>query len=116
MSLISLEGMEFYAYHGCFKEEQIIGTKFIIDLQISLDTTHPEKTDNLSDSLNYQNIYLLIKKEMQIKSNLLEHIGRRILNSLKKEFPNIENAILKISKLNPPLGGKIKNVSLTINL
>jgi dihydroneopterin aldolase len=116
MSVISIEGMEFFAYHGCFKEEQIIGTKFNVDLFIEIDTSEAEETDNLLKTINYQTVYLLVKEEMQQKSKLLEHIARRILSSLKAEFPKIINASIKISKLNPPLGGKMKNVSLTIDL
>ena len=116
MSVISIEGMEFFAYHGCFKEEQIIGTKFIVDLYIESNTIEAEKTDDLSKTINYQSAYLIVKNEMKIKSKLLEHVGRRILSSLKQEFKGIETATVKISKMNPPLGGKIKNVSLTLSL
>jgi len=116
MSTISIEQMEFYAYHGCFKEEQIIGTRFLVDLYLDLDTEKAEKSDDLSDTVNYQEVYLLVKKEMEIKSKLLEHVGRRILDSVKQSFPRITTASLKISKMNPPLGGKIKNVSLTMRV
>ena len=116
MSLITIEGMEFFAYHGCFKEEQIIGTKFFVDLYIEADTIEAEETDKLSKTINYQTVYLIVKKEMEIKSKLLEHIGRRILKAVKKEFPNINNVKVKISKMNPPLGGKINSVSLTLTL
>lgn len=116
MSLISIEGMEFFAYHGCFKEEQIIGTKFIVDLYITADTSEAEATDDLSKTINYQSVYLLVKKQMQEKSKLLEHVGRRILDALKSEYPIIQDASIKVSKLNPPLGGKMDNVSLTLNL
>ena len=81
MSTISIEQMEFYAYHGCFKEEQIIGTRFLVDLYLETDTKKAEKTDELADTVNYQEVYLLVKKEMDIKSKLLEHVGRRILDS-----------------------------------
>ncbi len=116
MSIISIEGMEFFAYHGCFKEEQIIGTKFLVDLIIHTDTTEAEISDDLSKTINYQQVYQLVQKEMMIKSKLLENVGRRILNSLKLNFPQTKKATVKISKLNPPLGGKIKNVSLSIEI
>ncbi len=54
MSIISIEGMEFFAYHGCFKEEQLIGTKFNIDLFMKVDTSKAELSDSLSDTVNYQ--------------------------------------------------------------
>lgn len=116
MSIISIEGMEFFAYHGCFKEEQLIGTKFSIDLFMEVDTTLAETSDSLHDTVNYQEVFQLVKEEMKITSKLLEHVGRRILNSLKERFPQIEKAHIKIRKLNPPLGGKMEFVSLELKL
>lgn len=116
MAQIALENMEFFAYHGCFSEEQIIGTRFIVDLWIESDTTEAEQTDKLSKTINYQEVFLLVKEEMAEKSKLLEHVGRRILDALKDEFPEIISAKIKVSKMNPPLGGKIGSVSLTLTL
>ena len=116
MSVISIEGMEFFAYHGCFKEEQLIGTKFIIDIFLTVDTKSAEETDNLYETVNYQEVFLLVKKEMQETSKLLEHVGRRILNSVREAFPQVEKATLKIRKMNPPLGGKMNFVSLTLDM
>lgn len=114
MSVISIEGMEFFAYHGCFKEEQVIGTKFLIDLFLETDTTEAEKTDNLHDTVNYQLVYKLVKKEMETTSKLLEHVGRRVLDRIQQEFPEVTHARIKIRKLNPPLGGKMDFVSLEL--
>ncbi len=115
MSIISIEGMEFFAYHGCFKEEQVIGTKFRIDLFLEVNTSAAEKSDRLQDTVNYQSVFQLVKKEMETTSKILEHVGRRILNSVKNEFPVIDHARIKIRKLNPPLGGKIDFVSLDLS-
>ena len=52
MGKILLEGMEFFAYHGCFREEQLIGTKFIVDIDINFDTASAEQSDHLHDTLN----------------------------------------------------------------
>ncbi len=114
MSIISIEGMEFFAYHGCFKEEQVIGTKFRVDLFLTVNTTQAEQTDNLHDTVNYQSVFQCVKDEMRSNSKLLEHVGRRILNRIKEEFTTVEHARLKIRKLNPPLGGKIDFVSLEL--
>lgn len=115
MSIISIEGMEFFAYHGCFKEEQLIGTKFNVDIFLTVNTTKAELSDSLQDTVNYQEVFQLVKKEMETTSKLLEHVGNRILNGLKNKFPQIEKATLKIRKMNPPLGGKMDFVSVTLN-
>jgi len=114
MSVISIEGMEFFAYHGCFREEQLIGTKFRCDLFLEVDTTKAEQTDNLNDTVNYQEVYQTLKTEMDVKSKLLEHVGRRILERVKEKFPQVQHVRLKIRKLNPPLGGKMDFVSVEL--
>ncbi|MDP3463410.1 MAG: dihydroneopterin aldolase [Bacteroidales bacterium] len=114
MSTISIEGMEFYAYHGCFAEEKIIGTRFIVDLFLETNTIEAENTDSLVKTINYLDVYQLVKSQMEIKSNLLEHLGRRIVDAIKKSFPEVTDVKVKVKKMNPPLGGKIDFVSLTI--
>lgn len=111
MGKIKLEGMEFFAYHGCFKEEQLIGTKFIVDLTVETDTEAAEESDHLYDTVNYVNLYQVVKIEMEQKSHLLEHVARRIMTSAKENFPGITSIELKVSKLNPPVGGKMKQIS-----
>lgn len=112
MALIKLEGMVFYAYHGCFSEEQIIGNKFIVDVDFECDTQEAETSDMLSKTVDYQDVYNVIKKEMDVKSKLLEHVGRRIISALKKTFPTISNIQIKLSKCHPPIGGKVEKVSV----
>jgi len=115
MGMISLEGMDFFAYHGCFAEEQVIGTRFIVDLFFETDTSPAEVSDDLKQTVNYQSVYQLVKKEMEVKAHLLEHVAHRILKSVTVSFPAIRAAEVKISKLNPPLGGKIDRVSVTLS-
>ena len=114
MGLISISGMEFFAYHGCFAEEQIIGNKFIVDLEFISDTENAEISDDLSKTVNYQAVYGIVKVEMEIKSKLLEHVAKRILDSVYKNFPLIESVKITVSKLNPPVGGKVEKVSITL--
>lgn len=114
MGQIELEGMEFYAYHGHYPVEKEVGNKFIVNASIITDCEKAGKSDQLEDALDYQNVYQLIKDEMAVPSDLLEHVANRILDKLFKEFPAIENASIKISKMNPPMGGQIEKVSVTI--
>lgn len=114
MSTISIESMKFFAYHGCFSEEQIIGNEFLIDISFECDTEDAEETDDLSKTIDYQSVYEVVKSEMLIKSKLLENVAHRIIVSVKNNFPTVKNITLKISKLNPPIGGKVEKVSFTL--
>ena len=112
MGLIQIENMEFYAFHGHFKEEQIVGNKFLVDLIIETDMTKPSETDNLKDAVNYQQAYQIVKKQMEKKSYLLENIAGRILNAIYAEMEGIKKVCVKVAKMNPPMGGKIGSVSV----
>ena len=115
MGKIRLEGMEFFAHHGHHSDEITSGNKFVVDLYFDADTSVAADTDELENTLNYEMIYEFIKKEMAIRSNLLEHIAQRIMNGLKEKFPAIKNAELTLSKYNPPLKGIVQKVGITIN-
>jgi len=115
MALIELEEMEFHAFHGCFKEERIVGNSFIVNISFEAKTDIAELSDNINDTINYQIIYSIIKEEMAIPSHLLEHVCKRILDRIKKQFSEIETARVKVSKMNPPLGGKMRSVSVSLN-
>ncbi|MDX2445410.1 MAG: dihydroneopterin aldolase [Bacteroidales bacterium] len=114
MGKIQIEQMEFYAYHGHFKEEQIVGNKFLVDLSIETDMALASVSDDLKDAVNYQRAYQLVKTEMEKKSHLLENIARRILDVLFEELSGIEEISVQVSKMNPPVGGKMDCVSVTM--
>ncbi len=115
MGKIRIEGMEFYAFHGHYKEEQIVGSHFVVDVALETDTDKAGISDDLKDTLNYQKAYLIIKKEMETTSNLLEHIATRILDALYRELSGIKKATITVSKLNPVMGGKIGSVSVELS-
>ncbi len=116
MGLIQIEGMEFFAYHGCFKEERVIGTRFTVDAWIEANTQKSEVSDNLIHTVNYQAVYAVISREMMIHSHLLEHVAKRIIDAIYSEFSDVMHLKIKVSKLNPALahGGKISQVSVTL--
>ena len=116
MGKIIIEEMEFYAFHGHYQEEQIVGNRFLVDLEMDADLRDAADSDNLNDAVNYQQAYQIIKNEMRrTKSNLLENIGKRILDALYAEMEGIEKATIRIRKLNPPMGGPIKSVGIKMS-
>jgi len=114
MGLIQIEGMEFYSFHGHYPEEQIVGNRFLVDLIIETDMSRPSVTDCLNDAADYQKAYEIVRAAMERRSNLLENIASRILDSLFSEMNGIKRATVKVSKINPPLGGKTASVSVVM--
>lgn len=113
-SYILLENIEFYAHHGVFEQETLVGNIFIVNIKIKTDLSDATLSDQLDDTINYGSIYKIIKDEMSIPSKLLEHAGGRIIRALKANFHQIESIELKISKRNPPMGGQIEYASVLL--
>ncbi|TAE38764.1 MAG: dihydroneopterin aldolase [Runella slithyformis] len=105
MGTISLEGLEFFAYHGVYDEEQKIGNKYAIDIIIEADVAEAAQTDRLRDTINYEIIYKITAEVMQRRARLLEHIGYQIIAKIRAAYPNIESVSVGVSKFNPPVGG-----------
>jgi dihydroneopterin aldolase len=115
MNKIILENMEFHAFHGCLEFEQELGNTFVVSVSMEMDTLHAGKTDELDHTLNYQLVYDVIRGQMEMPSKLIEHVGQRILDSLFNGFPQINALEVKLSKLNPPLGGKVEKVTIELS-
>jgi len=114
MGKILLEGMEFFAYHGVYLEERENGQLFSIDLEILADYSKAGYSDKLEDAIDYVQIYELVKAEMEIPSSLLENVAQRIIDSIRKNFDQIESIKVKLTKLQPPISGKLKGVSIEL--
>jgi dihydroneopterin aldolase len=112
-SKIYLSGMEFYAHHGCFVEERLVGTNFKVDLVFEYDATQAACTDEIAKAVNYQTVYSDIAEIMKVPVNLLETLCQKCLSVFKEKYPQIVHTEVTIHKLNPALGGKIEAVSVS---
>lgn len=115
MTRIHLNDMEFFAFHGCYPSERHTGNYFRVSLSVEGDFSKACESDSIDDTLNYQALYRIIAQEMQVPSNLLEHLAGRIMSRIQAEFAAIQRVSLNVSKLNPPLGGKIGCVSFELS-
>ena len=109
---IYLKGMQFYAYHGCFEEEQQIGTHFTVDVTLVYDAEAAVSDDDVEKSVNYQLVYKTIQKVMKVPQHLIETVADHIIHEIKQDFPQIQKVTVKLCKLNPPLAGKTEYVAV----
>lgn len=105
LAVISLEEMEFFAYHGFYEEEQKIGNKYSVDVHIEANVSRAVYSDRLADTLNYEAVYQIVAEEMQKPTHLLEHLAQRIIDSILQKFSMAEKVGVSVSKFNPPVGG-----------
>ena len=113
-STIQLNKMKFYAFHGVMEQEKKVGNIFIVDLKLYVNLSKASETDDLADTINYAEIYNIVKDEMEIPSKLLEYVAGRILRKIKKHFPVIEEIEICLAKERPPMGGEIESAAVTI--
>ena len=114
MGKISLEGMEFYARHGYYKEERIIGNKYSVDVTLDVDFTDAALADKLEGTVNYEKVYEIVREVMSIDARLLEHLAGRMIKALKQNFSKIRSVEVKISKYNPPIKGLCQKATVTL--
>ena len=116
MGKIRLENIQLYAYHGCLEEEGKIGSDYKVELEVKSDLSIPSKSDKLADTVDYTHLNKIVKEEMAIRSKLLEHVAKRILNRLYRELPNIDSARVWVSKIAPPInGGSVEKVTVQMS-
>ena len=115
MGKITLEGLEFFAFHGYYDEEQKIGNKYGVDITIETSLDKAGEDDKLSETIDYEELYKIIREEMGQPSRLLENIGGRIMNSIFEKFPLVTFVEVSISKFNPPIGGICKRALVTLS-
>lgn len=114
MAIISLEGLEFFAYHGVHDFEKEQGNSFIVDVEVEVDVSEAEKTDELSGTIDYEDLFKLVSAEMDIRSKLLEHVSSRICDAIFKNWQQIQHVKVRIGKMNPPIGAVCKMSGVTI--
>ena len=115
MGIIKIKNIRIYAYHGCLDEEGKIGSDYRIDLSVNANLKNSAKTDDLNDTVDYVHLNKIIKEEMAIRTKLLETVADKILDRILIEIPLVSKVSVKVSKLNPPIGGNVEMVSIIMD-
>ncbi|MBW8242596.1 dihydroneopterin aldolase [Muricauda oceani] len=116
MGKIRLKNIRIHSNHGCLKEEMLIGSDYRVDLEISADLSQPAVSDQLSETVDYVHLNNIIKEEMKVRSNLLEHVAKRIIDRIFKEIEEVTEVEVEVSKINPPIGGDVESVSVKLKI
>lgn len=115
MGVIRLKKIKVYAYHGCLVEEGKIGSDYLVDLKVKASLAEASKTDALRDTVDYVHLNRIVKQEMNIRSKLLEHVGKRIIDRIFEELILVNEIKVSVAKVNPPIGGNVAEVVVTMS-
>jgi len=112
---IQVNGIRVYSHHGCLPEETKIGGNYVIDVELETNFLKAAINDSLNDTIDYVIINNIVLEEMEIPSKLIEHVGYRIYQRIKRESNTIDKLTIKITKICPPINGDVANVSIIIS-
>lgn len=115
--IVALHGAEFFAYHGFYPEEQHTGNCFIIDIEVSFEGTMNGglATDDLADTVNYEELYDVCARRMKQPQKLIETVATFIMEDIKTQYSFSDKITVSIKKLNPLAGAKVKYTEIIIN-
>ena len=113
MGLITVEGIRVFAYHGHLPEEAILGGHFIVNVWATADTKEVEKTDNLNHTVDYVRVIELVKEQMAIRSNMIEHPAKRIADAILS-LHKVQKVKVEVEKIQPPIDATFDKISVTI--
>ena len=113
---VALEGLEFHAYHGVYPHERSSGNKFEVDIYVTTNFSSSAFEDDLSGTINYENLYAIVNEEMAKPSKLLETVAYSIATKTLNTFHEASLVEVDISKFNPPIGGVCKKATVTVSL
>ncbi len=114
--IVGLHGAEFFAYHGFYPEEQHTGSCFIVDIETELNPSETDglTTDNIDDTVNYEALYDISHLHMQQPQKLIETVATLILNDIKARYSFVDKITVRIKKLNPLAGAKVKYTEIIV--
>ncbi len=106
MDKIILNNLGFYGYHGALKEENVLGQKFFIDIEIYCDLKKAGESDKLEYSISYAQVYEIVKRICEKERyNLIEALGENIAIKVLKDFPSIKEIMVRVRKPEAPVNG-----------
>jgi dihydroneopterin aldolase len=111
---VALEGLEFHSFHGVYPHERESGNWFEVDISVETDFSMASANDELQGTVNYETLFKIVKEEMDQPSKLLETVAEKIARDVLQKLPEALTVELKISKLNPPIGGKCKKATVSL--
>ena len=113
-SYVHIDGIRLHARHGVLPQEQLTGNDYIINVRASYDISRAMQTDDVANTLNYAEVYNIIKEEMSVPSKLIEHVAGRIADRLMDSYSQISSVMLRITKCNPPMGADCNGAGVEI--
>lgn len=116
LSIIRLQNAVFYAYHGVLSDEQNLGGKFQVDVELHCDLSRGAKSDSLKETVDYERVYDCVRGiVVGHKFLLLERLGSEIANGILNQFSKVQRVVVRVRKPGAAVKGVIDYVEVEIS-
>ncbi len=115
LNIIRIKNAVFYAYHGAFQDEQNLGGRFEVDIDMYCDFSAAARSDDLKLTVDYEKVYTVIKQLVEEKKYfLIEALGYKIADGILENFDLVRKVDVRVRKNNPPVRGVIDAVEVEV--
>tara|TARA_B100001750_G_scaffold144579_1_gene115436 strand:+ start:131 stop:487 length:357 start_codon:yes stop_codon:yes gene_type:complete len=114
MDKIRLLNLKIPAKHGAYEFEKDKEGLFELDIEMFTDLSLPGSSDDLTDTVNYDEAVSLIREIFTEKEyNLIEAVGETICSRLLEQYP-IQKVRIKIRKPHAPIMANLDTVEVEL--
>jgi len=115
LSVIRIQNAVFYAYHGVLSDEQNLGGKFQVDVELHCDLSAGAKSDSLKETVDYERVYECVRGVVVgHKFLLLERLGTEIAKGILRQFSKVMRVVVRVRKPGAAVRGVIDHVEVEI--
>ena len=116
MGKVFVKNIRLHAYHGVLQQERVIGNDYLVSVSVTCSLGNAVKSDSVDDTINYAAVYELVKEEMAVPSNLVEHVAGRIAQRVLDRFSLADDVTVEVVKVNPPMGAACDGAGVELSL
>ena len=115
-SFIYINDLRFHAFHGVMPQERLTGNDYSVDLRVGYDVGEAMLSDDVGDTINYADMYDIVRQEMSVPSQLVERVAYRIADRISRRYSDVTQIDVKVTKLNPPFGADCHGAGVELHL
>lgn len=115
-SYISLRGLRFHAYHGVMAQERRVGNDYEVDVRLHVDVEKAMVSDDVADTVNYAEVFQVVRRQMAYPGALVEHVAGRIAQALLDQWPQVADVTIALTKCNPPMGADCQGAAVELHV
>lgn len=116
MARVSVEGLKFFAFHGCHPLESKTGGEFAVDIHVETNFDDELLSDRIDDAIDYVMLMDVASEQMKVRCNLIEKVAYNIAREVQGRIQRPHKLTVTVHKLNAPVVYDLKQVSVSIDM